>query len=368
MSAVRGLGAVTAGLLLGLVVAMPAQADGVRNQQWYLSSMDLAAVHAISKGSGVTVAVIDSGVDATHPDLAGNVQTGTDTSGTRDSDGRGTALASLVAGHGHGANNTDGILGVAPAAQILPIAFAPRAGEIGDSTALAAGIDTAVSKGAKVICIGRGVAPSVRLREAVEGALASDVAVVAADGDVAGGVFSPWPSSIVGVLTSIGLDRTGSVLVVAASRQTTGIGVPGIDMISATSGGTYRVQTGATGVGLLCGAVALVRAHFPAFSADQAVNLLRSTATDKGTKGPDSTYGAGVLNLKAALSVRVPSASPPSAVKSPPAPGGVQNGDSTGHKAAGVPLTDSRDWRRWLVVLPLIGFVVALGAFAMRRA
>jgi subtilisin family serine protease len=329
--------------------------------------MDLAAVHAINRGTGVTVAVIDSGVDASHPDLTGNVQSGTETAGTRDSDGRGTALASLIAGHGHGAGNADGVLGVAPGASILPIAFAPRAGEIGDSAALAAGVDTAVSKGAKVICIGRGVAPSVRLREAVEGALAADVAVVAADGDVAGGSFSPWPSSIVGVLTSIALDRSGNVLVVAASRQTSGLGVPGVDMISATSGGGYRVQTGATGVGLLCGAVALVRSQFPTFSADQAVNLLRTTATDKGTKGPDSTYGAGVLNLKAALSVPVPSTSP-SALHSPPAPGGIQNGDSTGHKAAGIPLTDSRDWRRWLVVLPLLGFVVALGAFAMRRA
>src|SRR5262245_20656727 len=102
MSAVRGLGAVAAGLLLGLVVAVPAQADGVRNQQWYLSSMDLPAVHAITKGTGVIVAVVDSGVDASHPDLTGNVQPGTETAGTRDLDGRGTALASLVAGHGHG--------------------------------------------------------------------------------------------------------------------------------------------------------------------------------------------------------------------------------------------------------------------------
>lgn len=366
MSAVRGLGAVAAGLLLGLVVAVPAHADGVRNQQWYLSSMDLAAVHAINRGTGVTVAIIDSGVDATHPDLVGNVLPGTETAGTRDVDGRGTALASLVAAHGHGANNGDGLIGMAPGASILPVAFAPRPGEVGDSAALAAGVDTAVSKGAKVICIGRGVAPSVQLRESVESALASDVAVVAADGDVPGGSFSPWPSSIVGVLTSIALDKSGNVLVVPASRQTSGIGVPGTDMISATAGGGYRVQTGATGVGLLCGAVALVRAQFPSLSADEAVNLLRSTATDKGSKGPDSTYGAGVLNLKAALSVAVTPASP-SAAPTVRAPGGVPEAGGP-VRAAWVPLGDSHDWKRWLVVLPLIGFVVALGAYAMRRA
>ena len=363
MSAVRGLGAVAAGVLLGLVAAVPAHADGVRNQQWYLSSMDLAAVHAINRGAGVTVAVVDSGVDAGHPDLTGNVQPGTETAGTRDADGRGTALASLVAGHGHGAGNGDGVLGVAPAASILPVAFAPRAGEAGDSAALAAGIDTAVSKGAKVICIGRGVAPSVQLRESVEDALAHDVAVVAADGDVPGGAFSPWPSSIVGVLTSIVLDRNGNAIVSPASHQTSGIGVPGVDMISATSGGGYRVQTGATGVGLLCGAVALVRSRFPQLTADEAVNLLRTTATDKGAKGPDSVYGAGVLDLKAALSVPVPSASPSAA------PTAGTNGTASGGDArAAIALADSRDWKRWLVVLPLIGFLVALGAFALRRA
>jgi membrane-anchored mycosin MYCP len=362
MSAVRGLGAVAAGVLLGLVAAVPAQADGVRGQQWYLSTMDLGAVHAISRGAAVTVAVVDSGVDASHPDLAGNVLAGTETAGTRDSDGRGTALASLVAGHGHGAGNNDGVLGVAPAASILPISFAPRPGEVGDSAALAAGIDTAVSKGAKVICVGRGVAPSAQLRQSVEDALAQDVAVVAADGDVPGGSFSPWPSSIVGVLTSIVLDRNGTAIVPPASHQTSGIGVPGVEMISATSGGGYRVQTGATGVGLLCGAVALVRSRFPQLTADEAVSLLRTTAIDKGAKGPDSQYGAGVLDLKAALSVPVPSAAPSAKPTSGTA------GTASGADAhAGVSLLNSHDWRRWLVVLPLIGFLVALGAFALRR-
>jgi membrane-anchored mycosin MYCP len=179
---------------------------------------------------------------------------------------------------------------------------------------------------------------------------------------VPGGTFSPWPSSIVGVLTSVVLDRNGNPIVAPASHQTSGIGVPGVDMISATAGGGYRVQTGATGVGLLCGAVALVRSRFPQLTADESVTLLRTTATDKGAKGPDSQYGAGVLNLKAALSVSVPSAAPssPAATKT--------SGALANARTAGIPLSDSRDWRRWLVVLPLILFVIALGAFAARRA
>ncbi|NUT33118.1 MAG: S8 family serine peptidase, partial [Hamadaea sp.] len=239
----RRAGAVAAGCLLGLLVTAPAQADGVRAQQWYLTSFDLAAVHAVTKGAGVTVAVVDSGVDANHPDLKGSVLPGTETAGAKDTDGRGTALASLIAGHGHGAGNADGVIGIAPGVTLLPVAFAPRPGDAGDPDALAAGVDLAVSQGAQVICVGRGVSPSPRLREAVESALDQNVLVVAADGDVPGGYFSPWPASVLGVLTAIPLDRSGRVAVAPASRRTTGLGVPGIDLISATSGGGYRVQT-----------------------------------------------------------------------------------------------------------------------------
>ncbi|MEV6968992.1 S8 family serine peptidase [Hamadaea sp. NPDC051192] len=359
MSAKRGTLVLVAAGLIGLVTTAPAYADGVRSQQWYLSSLDLPAAHAVTKGTGVVVAVVDSGVDVTHPDLQGSVLSGTETAGTKDTDGRGTALASLVAGHGHGAGGADGVLGVAPGAQILPVAFAPKAGEAGDPAALAAGIDLAVSKGAKVVCVGRGVAPNPRLREAVEDALDADVLVVAADGDVPNGVFSPWPSSILGVLTAIPLDRAGNVAVPPASRQTSGVGVPGTDLISATSGGGYRLQTGATGTGLLCGAAALVRSAYPQMSAEQVADRLRETATDKGPVGPDSQYGAGVLNLKAALAgaTAAPSGSPSAshAVVTPE------------QRPVGVALTDSRDWRRWLVVVPLVIFLAGLGAYAFRR-
>jgi membrane-anchored mycosin MYCP len=360
MSPKRGSRILVAGCLIGLIGAAPAYADGVRSQQWYLSGMDLTAVHAVTKGTGVIVAVVDSGVDATHPDLQGSILPGTETAGTKDADGRGTALASLVAGHGHGAGGADGVLGVAPGAQILPIAFAPRAGEAGEPAALAAGIDLAVSKGAKVVCVGRGVSPNPRLREAVEAAVDAGVLVVAADGDVPNGYFSPWPSSILGVLTAIPLDRSGNVAVAPASRQTSGIGVPGVDLISATSGGGYRLQTGATGTGLLCGAAALVRSAYPQLSAEQVADRLRETATDRGAQGRDSQYGAGVLNLKAALAgASMPPTGSPSAshIVVPPE-----------QRPVGVALTESHDWRRWLVVVPLVIFLAGLVAYAFRRS
>ena len=104
--------------------ATPAFADGIRNDEWYLKSLNVTQAQAISKGSGVTVAVVDTGVYP-HPDLQQNLLPGANFlpggtgDGRTDPDGHGTNVAALVAAHGK--NSNDGALGIAPAAKILPI-------------------------------------------------------------------------------------------------------------------------------------------------------------------------------------------------------------------------------------------------------
>ncbi|HET8680530.1 MAG TPA: S8 family serine peptidase, partial [Micromonosporaceae bacterium] len=184
----RGRAALTAGAtaLLLFAAVPPAYADGIRDAQWHLGFLDVAAAHRTSQGTGVTVAVVDSGLDATHPDLAGAGLPAVDATRVPDAltqsdvDGRGTALAGLVAGHGHGGSGTapaspgpgtgpgaspgtgpaigpDGVLGLAPGARILPVVITTRPGQYGDPDVLADGIDLAVAGGAKVICVGRGL-------------------------------------------------------------------------------------------------------------------------------------------------------------------------------------------------------------------
>src|SRR5690554_338269 len=118
---------VVAVALLVVGAAPPvAWADQVRQAQWYLRFLEIDRVHKITQGEGVTVAVIDTGVDADHPDLAGAVRPGADFAirkatppdGRVDKDGHGTAMAGLIAGRGRGGQ---GILGIAPKATILPI-------------------------------------------------------------------------------------------------------------------------------------------------------------------------------------------------------------------------------------------------------
>jgi len=117
----RLIAASTAGLLLALSAPAPAIADPVRDAQWHLDFLDVAAAHEMARGEGVVVAVIDTGVDAGHPDLAGKILDGVnlladnaDARGHADFDGHGTAMAGIIAAEGRA-------LGIAPGARVLPV-------------------------------------------------------------------------------------------------------------------------------------------------------------------------------------------------------------------------------------------------------
>jgi hypothetical protein len=426
--------AVAAAALLAAITTTPAHADGIRDSQWHLGFLDVATAHRSSQGANITVAVVDSGVDATHPDLAGSVLSGMDltgaasgaaapgaapgpapsaspttsaspgtgtvtatgASGQSDVDGRGTGLAGLIVGHGHTAGTTtagtpgqDGVLGIAPAARILPIAITSRAGQFGDPDLLAAGIDEAVARGASVICVGRGLPPSPRLEQAVANAIRANTVIVAPVANRRGDGFLPWPARYPGVVAVAPLDRAGGLAVpppggpAAASptpqaspspqagQDTTSpaptIAAPGIDLVTTDANGGYRFDAGTGAAAIVAGAAALIKARYPQLSAAEIVHRLTATATDRGPNGRDTGYGYGVLNLTAAITQAVPAltgpsptqAASPTASAAPPAlPEPVAK--------AGLPAFDSKDWRRWLVALPLIAFMIGLIGYAVR--
>ncbi|GAA2809401.1 hypothetical protein GCM10020219_096600 [Nonomuraea dietziae] len=158
--------------VLLLVTSAPTAADDVaataRERQWQLAPLDMAKAWRVSKGRGVTVAVLDTGVDARHPDLAGAVVKGPDLTGQtgRDRWGHhGTAMASLIAGRGHGEDRAEGVIGIAPESTVLSVRVTlenddPRREQqrtrARGRDSLARGIRYAVDHGAKVISMSLG--------------------------------------------------------------------------------------------------------------------------------------------------------------------------------------------------------------------
>jgi len=187
----------------------PARADQFRNAQWYLAALHVGAAQRLTKGLGVTVAVVDTGVMASHRDLAGAVLPGVNIlgnggDGRTDPDGHGTQMAGIVAARGHGGQS--GVLGIAPAASILPVR--PVSGPL----AVSRGIDWAVSRGANIISVSSAIDGSDELAESVRTAMDADVVLAAAAGND-GTVNSAkrFPAGYPGVLAVGAVDRHGAV-------------------------------------------------------------------------------------------------------------------------------------------------------------
>src|SRR5262249_39689351 len=134
----------------------------------------------ISTGRATTVALIDTGADANHLDLVGNVREGPDLTGLGpgDSSGHGTSMAGLIAGHGH---RSGGMLGIAPGATVLSLRVGVK--DVG-AVAIVRGIDLAIANKVQVICLAEGGSvDSPALRRAIADAEAADIVVVAAAGN-----------------------------------------------------------------------------------------------------------------------------------------------------------------------------------------
>jgi type VII secretion-associated serine protease mycosin len=306
-----------------VVAALPAEAafvDGVRDDQWYLKSLKIADAHKISKGAGVVVGVVDSGVFP-HADLKNNLLPGVDVSaggdgkGTTDQDGHGTMMAGLIAAHG-GAGNR-GVLGIAPQAKILPIKTTAK--ENGGTFTIAAGIERAVSGGADVINVSAATGPSIELEDAVAHAAEADAVVVAGAGNRRTMIRFGFPAASPGVLAVGAVDADGKHADLSITGDQVQICAPGVRILS-TQPRKYVFGDGTSAsTAIVSGAAALVRAKFPTLTAQQVIHRLTATATDIGPPGRDKECGFGSLDIVKALTADLPEEAGPSAQPSRPA-------------------------------------------------
>lgn len=312
-----GVVAMTGFLLL--TSAPHASADQVRDAQWPLSVYDAEKVWRLSQGAGVSVAVIDTGVDADHPDLTGQVLPGKDFTGAddphTDAVGHGTAMASLIAGHGHGLNGPAGVKGLAPRAKILPVRVEATRGTFDgkiDTAAWTAGVRYAVQQGASVINLSlddSSAYPGSKAAKAIEYAQSHDVVVVAAAGNDAGTVN--YPAALPGVVAVSAVDQALNPW----SKSNTGnvtVAAPGVQVAQAdpTTASGYAVADGTSGsTAYVSAIVALLRSKYPDLSAGQIVNRLVKSASflqHEGKKAPDRELGYGIARPGTALTMDIP--------------------------------------------------------------
>ncbi|MEU9488489.1 S8 family serine peptidase [Streptomyces decoyicus] len=265
------------------------------------------------------MAAIDSGVNGDHTDLKGNVLPGkifASEGGTADHEtveDHGTAMAALIAAHGHGPDHADGIMGLAPDAKILPIKMNDAIG--GNQNGIDGPLRYAVDHGATVINMSFAGGPlNQKEREAVNYALKKDVLLVA--GSANDGSSEPlYPAAAPGVLAVGAVAKDGEVLGESNYGPHIRLIAPGEKVYSAgTPPKNYREGTGTSdSTAYVSAAAALVRSKYPDLTAGQVANRLTRTAIAPdgrtGIQSPDPKYGYGVIRPYRAISEYVPAGS-----------------------------------------------------------
>jgi type VII secretion-associated serine protease mycosin len=313
-----------------LVAGQSASADGLRDKEYWLSTYGISKAWNTTKGAGVTIAVIDTGIDGSHPDLSGQVTGGTDVSGVGAPNGQkpvgqesqhATMVASLLAGHGHGGGA--GIIGVAPEAKLLSVSVGFGVGTVSSDEQIADAVRWSVDHGATVInmSLTRNTLDwPTSWDDAFLYAMQHDVVIVAAAGNRGSGTTEVGaPATMPGVLVVGGVDRSGKTSFDASSQGITiAVSAPSEDLVGAGPGGAYYQWAGTSGATpIVAGIVALVRASHPGLDAGNVINRLTATATPAGAV-PNPSYGYGLVNAAAAVTAAVPtvSANPADELKS----------------------------------------------------
>ncbi|MBU8598380.1 peptidase S8 [Shouchella clausii] len=262
---------------------------------WGISRVQAPAAHNRGlTGSGVKVAVLDTGI-STHPDL--NIRGGASfvpgEPSTQDGNGHGTHVAGTIAA----LNNSIGVLGVAPNAELYAVKVLGASGS-GSVSSIAQGLEWAGNNGMHVANLSLGSpSPSATLEQAVNSATSRGVLVVAASGNSGAGSIS-YPARYANAMAVGATDQNNN----RASFSQYGAGLdivaPGVNVQSTYPGSTYASLNGTSmATPHVAGAAALVKQKNPSWSNVQIRNHLKNTATSLGST---NLYGSGLVNAEAA--------------------------------------------------------------------
>lgn len=271
------------------------------SSSWALPKIQAPSAWDNSNGSGVTIAILDTGVDSTHPDLAVNLVPGwnvyDNNSNTADVYGHGTKVAGAAAA---AANNGAGSAGVAWGARIMPVRIADPSGYAYWST-VAQGIYWAADHGAKVVNISyNGVSGSSTVQSAAQYLRGKGGVVIVAAGNSGGLESIAANDSLLTVAATDGNDARASF---SSYGDYVDLAAPGVSIFATAVGGGYANVSGTSFSSPIVAATAALMLSANSKIAPADIDkLLKDTALDLGTSGFDQYYGAGRVNAAAAVS------------------------------------------------------------------
>ncbi len=267
---------------------------------WHLPLMGAPTAWDSTSGAGITIAVLDTGVDSTHPDLAAHIVPGwnvyDNTSNTADVYGHGTEVAGAAAEIG---NNGVGGVGVAYGAQIMPIRISDPSGYAYFST-MASGITFAADHGARLANISfENACGGASVMSAAQYMRGKGGVVVIAAGNTGAQTSAPASADIICVSATDSADARASW---SSFGPSVDVAAPGVNIWATTNGGGYGFVSGTSFVSpVTAGTYALMMAAKPSLTPAQLDGFLFSTAKDLGAAGRDDYYGYGRVDIAAAV-------------------------------------------------------------------
>ena len=274
-------------------------------EQYSLAKLRLPQAHSLATGNQILIAIIDSGVDTRHPELAGMVAASYDAIGSGDKfHPHGTAIAGAIVARAR-------LKGVAPAARILAVrAFGTHRGSNeGTSFHIVKGLDWAIGRGARIINMSFAGAndPAVSRRLAL--AQAQGIVLIAAAGNAGPKSRPLYPAADPNVIAVTATDEDDKIFSAANRGRHIAVAAPGVDLMLPAPDGEYKMTSGTSfAAAQVSGAVALMLERSPGLDPAAVRRALTATARDLGPRGTDPHFGAGLVDAYRAILTVTPGA------------------------------------------------------------
>lgn len=264
--------------------------------QYALAKLRLPEAHALATGANVLVAVIDTTVDASHPDLAGVVTANFDATGAPDKPhAHGTGIAGVVAAHGK-------LTGAAPSVKVLAVHAFGSAGSDGNSMHILKGLEWAAKANANIVNMSFAGPADAELHTMLVALRGRGIILIAAAGNAGPQARPLYPAAYPETLAVTATDIDDKPFAQANRGTHIAVAAPGVDLLVAAPQGSYQMSSGTSfAAAQISGIAALLLERNPKLDGASIRRILTSTARDLGPVGHDEQFGSGLADAYAAV-------------------------------------------------------------------